>query len=113
MAKIVRMTESDLTTLVKRILKEQYAGESKRFVNESSQDTSCLKEFKLMKGGSEGPIEQQNKYIGKFNGKDIEVYSSGKARFINDNEYKNVVFSWSCKNGKLVLMKNPSEKTLN
>jgi hypothetical protein len=75
MARIVRLTESDLTRLVKRVIKEQSNKTSRnRMLNESNMVNTLIKSF---------PDVDENELMGKW-----EEFKEALAKCIGEDEMK-------------------------
>jgi hypothetical protein len=106
MARIIRLTESDLTRLIKRVIKEQ-----------EQSDTSCLKQFTLIKKGSrgrQGTISERDYWFGKYTYKgmetDVMVYPDGTLTiFVKQNNKKFVGGKWKCENGNFTIINSGQE----
>jgi hypothetical protein len=102
MEKITRLTESDLTRLVRRVIEEQ-----------TTMDDSCLKKmgFKFypksgnsMRQGPYGNIPAY--YKDKYQGNDAMFYMNGKLRIMGGKTTNNPSGmekrgEWKCESGKL------------
>jgi len=88
MKKIVRITESDITRLVKKIINEQ-----------SSKDISCLLNSGYKKETIGGPMTRREVYTTEKNGMTYQISINGGVRVFDNKTHKQG--TWSCENGKV------------
>ena len=117
MKKVVRLTETELVSLIKNIISEQPIFRDSTGTKPPvpvKDDTSCLRGFQFEKGyysPLKGGRNVPDNWSGKYNGKDVRLYktdvyvsSEGKynARLL-PAPMKYQLCRWKCENGKLVL----------
>jgi hypothetical protein len=91
MAKTIRLTEADLTRLVKKVIEEQ-----------SSKDVSCLIKAGYKKESIGGPMTKREVYSATKNGMKHQINVNGGIRVFNDSSNK--TGKWMCENGKIKIM---------
>ena len=92
MRKVIRLTESDLVRIVKRVIKEQTSG---------SKNVDCLLKSKFTRETIGGPMTRQIVYQKNVNGVLYQIgvtgndMLDGKLTIVRDNR-SDVCSSWSC-----------------
>ena len=112
MKKIIKLTESDLTRIVRRVIEEQgsllgaMASAAATRGGSSVASESCLKENGFYRDSIGGPMTKRIVYQKKFNNKlyQIEVGNSGelsKGVYVDDGTWPGQDCLWVCDNSEL------------
>jgi hypothetical protein len=91
MGKVIRLTESDLTRLVRRVIKEQ-----------TSKDVGCLLSAGYEKKTIGGPMVRREVYTTTKNGLTYQFDIRGKVRVFGNNTNK--TGTWVCESKKIKLV---------
>jgi DNA-directed RNA polymerase subunit E'/Rpb7 len=93
MKKVIRLTESDLTRLIKKVIKEELA---------NNVDDSCLKNmgFEFQTGKKVGVYNVPSSYRGKYQGSETTFYLDGTMK-VKGERYQGKEGKWKCESGQL------------
>ena len=93
MKKVIRLSESDLARLIKRVIKEELS---------NNVDDSCLKNmgFEFQTGGKQGIFTIPSSYRGKYQGNQTVFYLDGTMRVIGER-HQGKEGKWKCESGQL------------
>jgi len=93
MKKVIRLTEDDLTRLVRRVIKEQ--SEKSVYKTATKVDESCLIQGGFKKKMVGGPMTKSEVYQKSINGKTHQLNVDGYARIIENDEMESIG-KWVC-----------------
>jgi len=90
MSKIIRLTESDLVRLVNKVIEEQ------------TNDTSCLNQFKKTPKGSRGRfggVTEHDYWSGTYQGYNISINFDGTCKLTKSSTQEKISAKWKCEHG--------------
>jgi hypothetical protein len=93
MKKVIRLTESDLARLIKRVIKEELS---------NNVDDSCLKNmgFEFLKGQKVGVYNVPSSYRGKYQGSQTTFFLDGTMKVMGER-HQGKEGKWKCESGQL------------